>query len=153
MTPRPAVRPIINHLAISVDATVLDDAGRASLLDFYGEVFGWVEGDNSTEQGNPLIIYTGELRQYLYLLPSAGEFLRAPRLDHFGLEISSLDELDEILDRAKRYRDKDDRVTIIDRAEMTTHGSVSDFTLTNAYLSFLLPLQIELQHITETTTA
>ena len=149
MTTKPAVRPIINHVAISVDARVLDAAGRAALLDFYGEVFGWEEGDNSTETGNPLIIYTGEMRQYLYFLPSADDFLRAPRLDHFGLEISSIDELTAILDRAKAYREKDDRVVLIDRAEMTTHGPTSDFTLTNAYISFLIPLQIELQHITE----
>jgi len=149
MTTRPEVRPIINHVAISVDADVLDDAGRAALLDFYGEVFGWVEGDNSTEKGNPLIVYTGELRQYLYFLPASGDFLRAPHLDHFGLEISSRDELVAILDRAKAYLEKDDRLVIIDLDEMTTHGSTSDFTLTNAYLSFLIPLQIELQHITE----
>jgi hypothetical protein len=149
MTTRPEVRPIINHVAISVDADVLDDAGRAALLDFYGEVFGWVEGDNSTEKGNPLIVYTGQLRQYLYFLPAAGDFLRAPHLDHFGLEISSRHELVAILDRAKAYREKDDRLVIIDLEEMTTHGSTSDFTLTNAYLSFLIPLQIELQHITE----
>ncbi len=152
MTTTPAVRPIINHVAISVDAQVLDDAGRAALLDFYGEVFGWTEGDNSTEKGNPLIVYTGELRQFLYFLPAADDFLRAPYLDHFGLEISSRDELVAILDRAKAYREKDDRVTIIDLGEMTTHGSTSDFTLTNAYISFLIPLQIELQHITEVRT-
>ncbi len=152
MTTRPAAGPIINHVAISVDARVLDAAGRAALLDFYGEVFGWSEGDNSTEKGNPLIIYTGELRQYLYFLPAADDFLRAPYLDHFGLEISSVDELTAILDRAKAYREKDDRVTIIDVDRMTTHGSTSDFTLTNAYISFLIPLQIELQHITEVRT-
>ena len=110
-------------MAISVDADVLDDAGRAALLDFFGEVFGWVEGDNSTESGNPLILYTGEMRQYLYLLPASDEFLRAPRLDHFGLEVASVDELVAILDRAKAYRKKDDRVTIIDLDEMVTHGA------------------------------
>ncbi|MGA3146422.1 MAG: hypothetical protein ABSF33_02970 [Acidimicrobiales bacterium] len=152
MTTRPDVRPIINHVAISVDASVLDAAGRAALLDFYGEVFGWTEGDNSTEKGNPLIVYTGEMRQYLYFLPATDDFLRAPYLDHFGLEISSVDELTAILDRAKAYREKDDRVTVIDLDQMTTHGSTSDFTLTNAYISFLIPLQIELQHIAEVQT-
>jgi hypothetical protein len=147
------VRPIINHVAISVDADVLDQSGRAALLDFFGEVFGWVEGDNSTERGNPLILYTGELRQYLYLLPAADDFLRAPRLDHFGLEIASVDELVAILDRAKAYREKDDRVTIIDLDEMVTHGPTSDYTLTNAYIGFLIPLMIELQHITVRPTA
>jgi hypothetical protein len=146
------VRPIINHVAISVDADVLNEAGRTALLDFFGEVFGWVEGDNSTERGNPLILYTGEMRQYLYLLPASDDFLRAPRLDHFGLEIATLEELMAILDRAKAYQKRDDRVTIIDLDEMVTHGPTSDYTLTNAYIGFLIPLMIELQHITERST-
>ena len=136
-------------MAISVDARVLDEVGRAALLDFFGEVFGWTEGDNSTETGNPLILYTGELRQFLYLLPAADDFLRAPRLDHFGLEVASVDELVAILDRAKQYQAKDERVTIIDLDEMVTHGSTADYTLTNAYIGFLIPLMIELQHIAE----
>jgi hypothetical protein len=142
------VGPVINHVAISVDAEVLDEAGRSALLDFFGEVFGWEEGDNSTERGNPLILYTGEMRQYLYLLPAADDFLRAPRLDHFGLEVASVDALVAILDRAKAYKLKDDRVTVIDLDEMVTHGPTSDYTLTNAYIGFLIPLMIELQHIT-----
>jgi hypothetical protein len=142
------LRPVINHVAISVDADVLDESGRAALLDFFGEVFGWVEGDNSTERGNPLIFYTGEMRQYLYLLPASDDFLRAPRLDHFGLEIASRQQLVAVLDRAKAYKKKDHRVSIIDLDEMVTHGPTSDYTLTNAYIGFLIPLMIELQHIT-----
>ena len=142
------LRPIFNHVAISVDASVLDDAGRTDLIDFFGQVFGWTEGDNSTETGNPLILYTGEMRQFLYLLPATGEFLQAPRLDHFGLEISSRSELVTILDRAKAYRETDPRVNIIDLDERVTHGTASDYTLTNAYIGFLIPLMIELQHIT-----
>jgi hypothetical protein len=152
MTTEPAVRPLINHVAISVDAAVMDEAGRAALIGFFGEVFGWVEGDNSTEKGNPLILYTGETRQFLYLLPATDDFLRAPRLDHFGLEVATLEELVEIVDRAKAYQKKDDRVSIIDLDEMITHGSTSDYTLTNAYLGFLIPLMIELQHITKRPT-
>jgi hypothetical protein len=141
------LRPVFNHVAISVDAAVMDDAGRAELIDFFGEVLGWKEGDNSTETGNPLILYTGEMRQFLYLLPASGDYLRAPRLDHFGLEVSSVEELVAILDRAKAYRDKDPRVSIIDLDERVTHGTASDFTLTSAYIGFLIPLMIELQHI------
>ena len=145
----PSVRPLLNHVAITVDATVLDEAGRAALLDFFGEVFGWTEGDNSTERGNPLILYTGRQRQFLYLLPGTDDFLRSPPLDHFGLEVSSREELVAILGRAKAYRDKDERVAIIDLDEMVTHGPRSDFTLTNAYIGFLMPLMIELQYIEE----
>jgi hypothetical protein len=153
VTGRTGPAPLINHIAISVDGSVLDAAGRAALLDFFGEVFGWVEGDNRTEQGNPLILYTGRSRQYLYLLPAADDYLRAPHLDHFGLEVSTLEELSAIVDRAKAYQAKDDRVTIIDIDERVTHGTGSDFTLTNAYIGFLIPLQIELQHLAERPTA
>ncbi len=146
------LRPIFNHVAISVDASVLDDAGRTDLIDFFGQVFGWIEGDNTTEAGNPLILYTGEMRQFLYLLPAADEFLRAPRLDHFGLEIASRSELVTILDRAKSYQRTDPRVNIIDIDERVTHGTTSDYILTNAYIGFLLPLMIELQHITTRPT-
>ena len=149
MTDRPGVRPVINHIAISVDAALMDPAGRAALIDFFDDVFGWVEGDNSTEQGDPLILYTGALRQYLYLLPAVDGYLRAPQMDHFGLEVASRDDLVSILDRAKAYQERDGRVTIIDLDEMATHGTDSDFTLTNAYIGFLIPLLIELQHITE----
>jgi hypothetical protein len=142
-----AFRPRINHVAISVQASLMDTAGRAALLDFFSEVFGWTEGDNSTEKGNPLILYTGALRQFLYLLPAEEHFLVAPPLDHFGMEVSSPGELMAILERAKEYQRKDDRVRIIDIGTMMTHGPTDDYTLTNAYVGFLLPLMIELQHI------
>src|SRR6202021_3577702 len=110
--------PRINHVAISVDADLMDEAGRAALLDFFSEIFGWEEGDNSTEKGNPLILYTGSLGQFLYLLPAKDEFMVTPNMDHFGLEVSSKEELLEILDRVKAYQRKEDRVRITAVGEM-----------------------------------
>jgi catechol 2,3-dioxygenase-like lactoylglutathione lyase family enzyme len=139
-------RPRLNHVAISVDPSVLNEEGRATVLDFYGEVFGWTEGDNTGESGNPLILYTGAPVQFVYLLP-ADPFLVAPSLDHFGLELASEAELEEVVDRARVYRDRDPRVRIIDTSERTTHGPTHDYVLTSAYIGFLLPLMIELQHL------
>jgi len=139
--------PRINHVAISVDADIMNDEGRAALLDFYSEVFGWTEGDNSTEKGNPLILYTGEWRQFLYLLPARDEFMVTPEMDHFGIEVSSMEELSELLERVRAYQRKDDRVRITDVGTMVTHHNDDEFTLTNVYIWFLLPLWIELQHV------
>ena len=139
--------PRINHVAISVDAGVMDETGRADLLRFFSDVFGWVEGDNSTEKGNPLILYTGALGQFLYLLPATDEFMVTPDMDHFGIEVSSKEELLELLDRVKAYREKDPRVQITDVGAMTTRHGEKRYTLTNAYIRFLLPLWIELQHV------
>jgi hypothetical protein len=143
--------PRINHVAISVDADIMDEHGRASLLDFYSEVFGWIEGDNSTEKGNPLILYTGSLGQFLYLLPAKDEFMVTPNMDHFGMEVSSKEELVDILDRVKAYQSKDDRVRVTDIGAMVTRYQDKEYTLTNAYIWFLIPLWIELQHVERRT--
>ena len=145
--------PRINHVAISVDADLMDEEGRASLLAFFSEIFGWVEGDNSTEKGNPLILYTGALGQFLYLLPAKDEFMVTPNMDHFGIEVSSLEEMREILERVKAYKAKDDRVRLTDVGVMVTRYGEKQYTLSNAYIWFLIPLWIELQHIEERTGA
>jgi hypothetical protein len=142
-----SLAPRINHVAISVDADVLNDEGRSALLDFYSEVFGWTEGDNSTEKGNPLILLTGSWRQFLYLLPAKDEYMVTPNMDHFGMEVSSKEELLEILERVKVYQAKDDRVGVTDVGTMVTQHNDGQHTLTNVYIKFLIPLWIELQHI------
>jgi hypothetical protein len=142
-------RPVLNHVAISMDPTVLDERGRADILDFYGEVFGWVEGDNTGEDGNPLILYTGTFGQFVYLLP-ANPPLTAPPLDHFGILVDTLTELREVVARAKHYAARDDRVRIIDVHDRTTHGPAHDYVMTSAYIGFVLPLMIELQHLQRT---
>ena len=138
--------PTLNHVAITMDAALLDDRGRAELLDFYGDVFGWTEGDNSGESGNPLILYTGVFAQFIYLLP-AEPFVVAPALDHFGLQVDTKEQLEAIVARAKHRQAADDRVRIIDVKSRTTPGPTHDYILTSAYIGFLLPLMVELQHL------
>src|SRR5580704_7023893 len=98
--------PRLNHVAISMDPTLLDDQGRAELLDFYGDVFGWTEGDNTGEVGDPLIMYTGASGQFVYLLPG-DPYLQAPAMDHFGVQVATRSQLDGIVDRAKQRRQTD----------------------------------------------
>jgi hypothetical protein len=62
--------------------------------------------------------------------------------------VSTIPELEDILGRAEARRAHDDRVRIIDLAVRTTPGPTHDYTLTNAYIGFVLPLMVELQHIT-----
>jgi len=142
----PIFQPRLNHVAISVDPSVLDDEGRSAVLRFFGDVFGWTEGDNTGESGNPLILYTGAPAQFVYLLP-ADPFLVAPSLDHFGLQVSTLAELEALVDRAKAFQQHDPRVRVIDISQRVTHGPNADYVLTSAYIGFLMPLMVELQHL------
>ena len=70
-----------------------------------------------------------------------------PSLDHFGLEVASKDELATYVERARSRKRTDDRVRIIEIESRTTAGSTHDYTLTSAYIGFLLPLMVELQHL------
>lgn len=139
-------RPRLNHVAISVDRDVVEGTGRAELIDFFGDVFGWTEGDNSGERGNPLILYTGEFGQFVYLLP-ADEEVQAPFGDHFGLQVETLEELHAIAERARARAATDDRVRVSPIEARTTHGPTATYTLTSVYIGFRLPLAIELQHL------
>ncbi len=143
---KPGQPPRLNHVAISVDPALLDEEGRAELLSFYGDVFGWTEGDNTGESGNPLILYTGAFGEFVYLLP-ADPPLVAGRLDHFGYQVATLDELHEIVGRARSVQSRDGRVQLIEPSSRTTSGPEADYVLTSAYLGFVLPLMIELQHL------
>lgn len=142
--------PSLNHVAMSMDPKVLDDQGRKDILDFYGEVFGWTEGDNTGEKGNPLILTTGKFLEFIYLLPGdpdTGEFMNTPPLDHFGLAVKTRDQMETIVTKAKAYKERDDRVQVIDIHTRDPQGPESEYTLTNAYIGYLLPLMVELQHV------
>jgi catechol 2,3-dioxygenase-like lactoylglutathione lyase family enzyme len=148
VTARPEYRPRLNHVAIAVDERLLDDAGRKDILDFYGDVFGWTEGDNTGERGNPLIMYTGEFGQFVYLAPTPPGDATATAVEHFGLQVSTVAEIEEIVGNARRRRETDDRVQVSEIGARVTRGPEHEYTLTSAYIGFVLPLSIELQNIT-----
>ncbi len=133
--------PRFNHVAMSVPADLLDDQGRKELIDFYDEVFGWKELPTLTEDRRRLVLQAHELEQFVFIVADE-PYMKAAHLDHFGLSVGTMDELDDTLARAVAYRDKDDRVQIIDKKADVFTG----LTLTAFYAGFLLPMMVEIQH-------
>jgi hypothetical protein len=146
MSAEASYSPRLNHVAMTMSPDSLGDQGRAQIKDFYGDVFGWTEGDNTGESGNPLIMMTGEFMQFVYLLPG-DPALACPTLDHFGLQVSSVEEIEAIVAKAKAWQAKDDRVKIIDVKGRETGGPQGQYVLTSAYIGYLLPMMVELQHL------
>jgi catechol 2,3-dioxygenase-like lactoylglutathione lyase family enzyme len=126
---------------MSVPAYLLDEEGRRDIVDFYSEVFGWQELPTETVDGKKLVLSAYSYDQFVFLIAEK-EPMKAPRLDHFGMGVASLEELDTFYERARAYRDKDDRVDIIDQ-QVEHHPGVD---LTNFYVGYLLPLMVEVQH-------
>jgi hypothetical protein len=139
-TSRPSPTPRFNHVAMSVPADLLGETGRADLLRFYDEVFGFKELPTETLDRKRLVLSAYTYEQFVFLIAD-DEPMVCPRLDHFGMSVATEAELDEMLARAKAFRDRDDRVDIVDRS-VTDHGMLA---ITSFYVGYLLPMMLEVQ--------
>lgn len=133
--------PRLNHVAMSVPADLLGEEGRRDIVDFYSTVFGWQELPTETVDREKLVLSAYRYDQFIFLIADDPP-MRCPRLDHFGMGVETLDQLDEFLRRAEAYKEKDDRVDIIDKK--TEHHPGLD--LTSFYVGFVLPMMVEVQH-------
>jgi hypothetical protein len=132
--------PRFNHVAMSVPAEMLDAATRSDVLAFYREVFGWEEAPGMTIDRERLVLMAHRYDQFVFLI-SDDQPMTAPRLDHWGQAVSSRAELEDLYQRAMKYRDKDDRVDIIDLHADSYPG----VTIHAFYVRYLLPLMLETQ--------
>jgi hypothetical protein len=130
----------LNHVAMSVPPELLDAEGRADLKRFYEEVFGFQEHETMTEDGQRLVFGVHAMNQFLFLYASR-EPMTCPRMDHWGIQVDTEEELDEILRRAKAFQEKDARVHIVDKHA----DEFTSLTLTAIYIGYLLPMTIEVQ--------
>jgi hypothetical protein len=126
---------------MSVPADLLDENGRRDLVDFYTNVFGWQELPTETVDRHKLVLSAYRYDQFVFLIADDAP-MACPRLDHFGMGVGSMQELDDLLAAAKAYKEKDDRVELIDKK--TEHHPGLD--LTSFYVGFLLPMMVEVQH-------
>jgi hypothetical protein len=133
--------PRFNHVAMSVPADLLDEHGRRDLVDFYSNVFGWQELPTETVDRHKLVLSAYRYDQFVFLIADDTPMV-CPRLDHFGMGVGSMQELDDLLASAKAYREKDDRVELIDKK--TEHHPGLDLTSFDAGSPH--PMMAEVQH-------
>jgi hypothetical protein len=81
------------------------------------------------------------IEQFVFLIADDPP-MTCPRLDHYGLSVETMEELDDVLARAKAYRESDDRVEIVDK-KTDDHGMLA---ITSIYVRYLLPMMVEIQH-------
>jgi hypothetical protein len=133
--------PKFNHVAMSVPADLLDADGRKALLEFYSEVFGWQELPTETQDKRQLVMMAYEFGQFVFLIADKSP-MACPRMDHFGMSVDTMEQLDDFLAKAKKFKERDDRVDIVEK-HLDDHGVLK---LTSFYVRYLLPLMIEVQH-------
>ena len=132
--------PRFNHVALTVPAELLDEAGRADLLRFHGAVFGWTEMPTMTRDRELLVLRCHSNEQFVYLHASS-EPMRTTGSEHFGFSVATPAELTELYERARAQQSSDPRVEL-------TKQNVDDFhvlKLHSFYVRYRLPLSIEVQ--------
>jgi hypothetical protein len=132
--------PRFNHVAMSVPSDLLDEEGRAQLKRFYSEVFGFEEHEMLTIDRKRLVFGAGRVDQFVFIVAN-DEPMTCPRGDHFGMAVKSEAQLDDYLERAKKFQAEDDRVRIIEKHT----DDFSFMSLVAFYVQYLLPLTIEVQ--------
>jgi len=132
--------PRFNHVAMSVPSELLGPEGRAELIAFYGDVFGWQELPTETIDGQRLIFGVHTVEQFVFLIADEVP-MTCPRLDHYGLSVQTEAELDAILAAARAWQERDDRVDIVDK-KTDDHGMLA---ITSIYVRYLLPMMVEIQ--------
>jgi hypothetical protein len=126
---------------MSLPRSSLEDPARSEIVGFYRDVFGWDEMPTMTQPGRRLVLQAYSYDQFVFLI-AEDEPMTAPRMDHFGMAVDTMGELEAFHARAKEIAARDDRVDLIDIA-MEDFGVLQ---LHSFYVRFMLPLMIEVQH-------
>lgn len=137
----PSGNPRFNHVAMSLSADMLDETNRTDICRFFSEVLGFDEIESMTEDRHRLILSCVHWDQFIFLI-SEDDPMRAPRMDHYGFAVGSLEELQGIQERAEAFREKDDRLDLID-LHMDDQKVVKIHSL---YVKYLLPMMCEVQY-------
>jgi hypothetical protein len=137
----PTGNPRFNHVAMSMPADLLGQESRRDICRFFTDVLGFEEMPTMTEDRHRLILSCVHWDQFIFLIAEEDP-MRCPRMDHFGLAVGSLEELQGIQERAEAFRKEDGRVELID-LHVDDQGMVKIHSL---YVHYLLPLTCEFQY-------
>ncbi len=103
-------------------------------------MFGFEELEMLTEDRHRLVFSCVHWDQFMFLIAEEKP-MTCPRLDHFGFAVGSEEELVGLRDRTLAFRDKDDRVDLIDLH--TDDREV--IKIHSFYVRYLLPMMCEVQ--------
>lgn len=140
--PRFATPPRFNHVALSLPADDLDDVGRAAICAFYGDVFGFEEYRELTVDRKSLVLRAHSHEQFVFLAAEAAP-MSAPRMDHWGLSVSTVADFEEVARRAAAWQEREPDAVDLVAPSAEEHG---DFLrLHSFYVRYRLPIMVETQ--------
>jgi hypothetical protein len=126
-----------DHMELTLPVGSLTTTLREEIDAFYGDIFGW-SGFDIDVAGRPCRLLQCGPDQFIQLLES-DQPIHSPGSDHLGLLLDSRQEVDDALGACERYAEKDARVSVERRADLSYPG----LTVHTFYVNYLLPISFD----------
>jgi hypothetical protein len=130
-----------NHMELTFAEGTLDDVFRKEVDAFYGDVFGWTGVDTEVVGQLCHVMLTGDPNGDFILLAESPKPMSSPGYDHLGLLQGTRAEVDELLEKCRRWQEKDDRVQLKEYDDLV----VGDLVVHAFYVRHLLPIWFDVQ--------
>jgi len=131
-----------NHMELTLAPGLLAER-RPEIAAFYGDLFGWESLDVPILEQVALLLRTDPETSQFILVTEQRKAMSSPGYDHLGLLQESREEVDALLEKAKKWRERDPRVEIKEYEDLKIGG-----TTTHAfYVRYLLPIWFDVQVI------
>jgi hypothetical protein len=135
-----------NHMELTLPPGALDEATRAEIKRFYGEVFDFEALDVPIFDQQGLLLRTDPDTSQFILVMESERYLHAPGYDHLGFLYETREEVDQRLEAVRRWQAADDRVQIKEYDDLV----VGTTTVHAFYVRHLLPIWFDVQCIEHT---
>lgn len=136
----PAFR--FNHMELTLPEGALVEH-REEIRRFYGELFGFEGLDVPILGQTGLLLRSDEETSQFILVTEQSKHLSSPGYDHLGFLYESRDEVDELLEKCRKWQERDPRVELKEYEDLEA-GPV---TVHAFYVRFLLPIWFDVQVI------
>ncbi len=129
-----------NHMELTLPVGELERR-RSEIKDFYGDLLGWDAIDVPILGQLGLLLRTDPETSQFLLVTEQKRHMSSPGYDHLGLLYDSREEVDELLEKARKWQARDDRVEIKEYEDLVTGG----VTTHAFYVRHLLPIWLDIQ--------
>jgi hypothetical protein len=141
---KPPERPRFNHVGFTVDAGLLDEAGRKRIVDFFGTCFGFAERTEYTKDREMLVLMLGGPDQFMIFFGHERPTAANPPDDHFGMVCGSLEELQGYLEKVRAFAAADQAIEF-EEYEVVLLDDERPYRLHRFYVRVVTPFTLEVQ--------
>ena len=131
-----------NHMELTLPQGALAER-RREIAGFYADLFGWESLDVPILGQVGLLLRTDPETSQFILVTEQRKHMSAPGYDHLGLLFDRREEVDALLEKAKKWQERDPRVEIKEYEDLRVAGTV----VHAFYVRHLLPIWFDVQVI------